>query len=222
MSGKIIKKKTMAIEKVAPEDAIVLGVDPSLNGTAFVKMKNFKVIDFWFFTSVVKHSQDQHAVLNRELETKRLNNIFEFYENLLKTNKFDYCAIEDYAFGAKSNSVFQIGGCGELLRLLTYRSGVPFRDYEPLKVKKFATENGSAEKSEMVLAAYKSGFDVGKFGKNGEDLADAFWIATMLTTELFLHKNKDYIGRFTRKQQEVFSETTKAYPIPLLNRPFYK
>jgi Holliday junction resolvasome RuvABC endonuclease subunit len=222
MVGKISKQKSTVIEKVNPEDAIILGIDPSLNGSGFIKMKNFEILDFWFFTNVLKHSSDPHAILNRETGSKRLNIIYEFYEKLLKSNDFDYCAIEDYAYGAKSNSIFQIGGLGELLRLMTYRSGIPYRDYEPSKVKRFATGSGTAEKSEMVLAAYKSGFDVSKYGKNGEDLVDAYWIGNMLTTELFLHKNKDYIGKFTRKQQEVFNETTKSYPIPLLNRQFYK
>jgi len=217
-----VLKKVSAIEKVSPESAIILGIDPSLNGTAFVKMQNFKVLDFWFFTGVIKNSKNEHAILNRDTETKRLNNIFEFLINLTKKHKFDYAAVEDYAFGAKSNSVFQIGGVGEMVRLQLYRSGIPFRDYEPSKVKKFATGSGSAEKSEMVLAAYKTGFDVGQFGKNGEDLADAFWIGSMLTSELFLHKNKDYIGSLNKKQLETFNEITKAYPIPLLNRPFYK
>ncbi|MDF2615451.1 MAG: hypothetical protein K0Q47_106 [Sedimentibacter sp.] len=222
MGSKLIKEKTQVVEKVSPEKAIILAIDPSLNGAGFIKMKNFEVLDYWFFTNVVKNSKDPHARFNKEFGSKRLNNIYEFYEGLLKNHKFDYCAIEDYAYGAKSNSVFQIGGLGEMIRLSTYRSGIPYRDYEPSKVKKFATEKGNAEKSEMVLAAYKAGFDVGMYGKNGEDLADAYWIGAMLTTELFLHKNKDYIGRFTRKQQEVFSETSKAYPIPLLSRPFYK
>lgn len=221
---KVIKKKIISnniIEKVLPENCIILGIDQSLNGSAFVKMKNFEVLDFWFFTNVIKHSIDSHAILNRETDTKRLNIIYEETSKLISKNAFNYAAIENYAFGAKGNSTFQIGGVGEMLRLQVYRSGIPFREYEPSKVKKFATNNGSAEKSEMVLAAYKAGFDVGKYGKNGEDLADAFWIATMLNNELFIHKNKDYINQLQKNKRDVFTEVTKSYPIPLLNRQFY-
>ncbi len=221
---KVLKKSgNLAIEKVSPEQAFVLGIDQSLNGSAFVWMKNFKVVDFKFFTNTISKSHDPHAILNREMDTKRLDNIFSFADNLLKNNKFDNAAIEDYAFAAsKSNSVFQLGGLGEMLRLQLYRSGIAFRTYEPSKVKKFATGSGSAEKSEMVLAAYKDGFDVGQYGKSGEDLADAYWIAKMLTIEIFLHRNKDYINALNKTQQQVFTEVTKAYPTPLLDRPFYK
>lgn len=218
---KILKKSLEIKTKINPEDSIILGIDQSLNGSAFVWMKNFKVLDFRFFTDTLSKSKNPHAVFNKETGSKRLNNIFNFLQEKLKEYELTNAAIEDYAFGAKSQSVFQLGGLGEMMKLCLYRSGVPYRTYEPNKVKKFATGNGSAEKSEIVLAAYKDGFDVGHFGKNGEDLADAYWIAKMLTIELFLHRNNDYLENLNQKQKEVFSDITKAYPIPLINRPFY-
>jgi Holliday junction resolvasome RuvABC endonuclease subunit len=215
------------IKKVGPEDAVVLGIDPSLNGTAFILMQNEKIIDYKFFTGVKKiyEANEGKAVYNKETDISRLVkiiNVFNIYLNGLKKGDFfpNYAGIEDYAYGAKSNSVFQIGGLGEALRVLLYDSGIPYRDVEPSKLKKYATGSGNAEKSQMVLEAYKNGFDTSPFGKSGEDLADAYWLARMISTELKLHKNSNYLNELSKKQQEVFTEVTKAYPIPILNRPF--
>jgi Holliday junction resolvasome RuvABC endonuclease subunit len=210
----------MKIRKKHLEETVCIGIDPSLNGTALVVMKNFSIIDYYFFTSVTKNSNSKHAILNKDLDIKRLNNIYEWFSKFLNECKPDYAAIENYAFGAKSNSVFQLGGLGELMRLCLLRSGIPYREYEPSKVKKYAIGSGNAEKSEMVLAAFKDGFDVSQYGKSGEDLADAYWIAQMLNNEVYIHKNKEHLEKLNSKRKEVFSEATKAYPIPLLNRQF--
>ena len=211
------------IKKVNPKDAIVLGIDPSLNGAGFLRMQGNNILDFWFFTDTIKIDKEfpYNANLNRAKGSERLNTIYEFYQAVLHSKHIDYVAIEDYAYGAKSNSIFQIGGLGEMLRLQTYRAGIPYRDYEISKIKKYATGVGNAEKSQMVLEAYKeAGFDVSKYGKSGEDLADAYWIAKMLSDEVIIHKDKNYLKKIPKYRAEVFTETSKAYPIPIINRPF--
>lgn len=212
-----VKKK-----KVSPEDALVLGIDPSLNGSGFMIMRNEKVVDYFFFSQVIKivDSSEGHGMLNRNDGPKRLEVIYNFFIELMAKYNFDYAAIEDYAFGAKSNSTFQIGGIGEMFRLQLYIAGIPFREYEPTKVKKYATGNGTAEKSAMVVEAYKNGFDVSAYGKSGEDLADSYWIGRMLSTELKLHKDTSYGSMLEKNKRETFTEATKAYPIPIINRPF--
>lgn len=212
----IIKKKK------ENKEYLILGIDPSLNGTGIVIMKNYKVIDFYFFSQVIKtvNNSNGHGILNKETGMARLNAIYEFFSDLLKKYDFDYAGIEDYSYGSKSNSTFQIGGIGELLRLLLFRNFIPFRDLEPSKVKKFATGHGNAEKSEMVLQAYKDGFDVSKYGKNGEDLADAYWIAKMVSTELILKADYKYINSLDKNRASTFTDISKAYPIPLAKRPF--
>jgi Holliday junction resolvasome RuvABC endonuclease subunit len=212
-----LKKK-----KVGPEDALILGVDPSLNGSGFLVMKNDKIIDHFFFSQVIKtvNASDGHGMLNKSDGVERLLVIQNFFNELLDNYNFDYAAIEDYAYGAKSNSTFQIGGIGEMFRLNLYTTGIPYREYEPTKVKKYATGNGTAEKSAMVVEAYKNGFDVSAYGKSGEDLADAYWISRMLSTELKLHKDKSYGSNLTKHRLEVFTGVSKAYPIPIINRPF--
>jgi Holliday junction resolvasome RuvABC endonuclease subunit len=212
------------IKKTTPDKAFVLGVDPSLNGAGFVLMQNFKVIDFKFFTTVskIENQFPQHAFFNKDFGPARLDKIFVAYQDMLQASFPSYIAIEDYAYGAKSNSIFQIGGLGEMLRLQSYRAGIPYRDYEPSKVKKYATGKGNAEKSQMVLEAFKEGFDVGPYGKSGEDLADAFWIARMLSDEVFLHADSSHLKKLPKYRQEVFTDISKAYPIPIMNRPFMK
>ena len=204
--------------------ATVLGIDPSLSGTAFVVLKDGELHNYCFFTDVIKvaKASPKHAILNKATGIERLNKIYESYDELLAFNsgRIDCVGIENYAFGATSNSVFQIGGCGELLRLLTYREKIPYKEFEPSVVKKFATGNGSAQKSEMVLAAYKDGFDVSPYGKNGEDLADAYWIAKMITRNLQILDDKKYLQVMPAKEREVWNATSKKNPIPLIDRSF--
>lgn len=204
-----------------PHD-IVLGIDPSLNGTAFVKKKGQKVLDYWFFTGKVGLSKqyENHAVLQRDSGVKRLNSIYEFYTWYLKENVIDFVGIESYSYGSVTNSAFQIGGCGELLRLLTYREGIPFKEYEPSVVKKFATGSGTAGKPDMMAAAIEHGFDVRDYGKSGEDLADAYWIAELTRTELRIKGNPDLLNSLTVKEREVFLATSKKNPTPMIERPF--
>jgi Holliday junction resolvasome RuvABC endonuclease subunit len=217
-----IKGGIMKIKKKELEKTICIGIDPSLNGTGIVVMENFKVLDYFFFTNIINNSKTKHAILNRETGIERLYIIQQWFYEFLNNYQPDYAAIENYAFGAKGNSVFQIGGLGEALRLCLYSSGIPYKEYEPARVKKYAIGKGNAEKSEMVVAALKDGFDVSQYGKNGEDLADAYWIAQMLNNEIFMHKNKDYLETLNSKRKEIFLETTKAFPIPLINRQFIR
>lgn len=210
----------MKIKKKELDETIVVGIDPSLNGTGIVLMQNFKVLDYFFFTNIVNNSKTKHAILNREVGISRLCAIHDWFYEFLNNYQPNYASIENYAFGAKSNSVFQIGGLGEIIRLCLYKSGIPYKEYEPSRIKKYAIGKGNAEKSEMVVAALKDGFDTSQYGKSGEDLADAYFIAQMLNNEIFIHKNKEYLETLNSKRQEVFSDVTKSFPIPLLNRPF--
>ena len=210
----------MKIKKKSIDEIICLGIDASLNGSAFVLMKNFKVIDYFFFTNVIKNSNSKHGILNKDTDTKRLNNIYEWLNEFLKEYKIDNAVIENYAFGAKSNAVFQIGGLGELIRLCLFRHGVPFKEYTPPSIKKYATGKGNAEKSEMVLAAFKDGFDVSTYGKNGEDLADAYFIAKMLNDEMYIHKNIDHLEKLNTRKKEVFLQVSKSNIIPLIEQSF--
>jgi Holliday junction resolvasome RuvABC endonuclease subunit len=210
---KIKKKKNL-------KSSIVLGIDQSLNGSAFLLMKDFEILDYYYFTNVVKNSKCEHAILNRTTGIYRLNFIYDWFNKFLFSHDIDYAAIENYAFGAKSNSVFQMGGLGEMLRLSLFKNKVPYKEYEPARVKKYATGKGNAEKSQMVLAAFKDGFDVSKYGKSGEDLSDAYWIAQMLNNEICIHKNKDYLKNLSSKKIEIFTEETKSNPVALINRPF--
>ena len=225
--AKLIKKKKK-IQKAKPEDALLLGIDPSLNGSGFVLSIGEEIVDYKFFTQVKRIAEENkgRGILNRNDGPARLEVIeswfLEFLKDIQKEYKKlpDYAAIENYSFGSKSNSTFQIGGLGELYRLRLYCSGIPYREYEPSKVKKYATGSGNAEKSQMVLACYKEGFDVGPYGKSGEDLADAYWINRMLFTELKLHENSSYADQILKYRSTTFTEVTKSFPTSIINRPF--
>lgn len=225
--AKLVKKKKKK-QKVKPEEALLLGIDPSLNGSGFILSVGEEIVDYKFFTQVKRIAQDSkgRGIHNNSSGPERMKIIEEFvFDYMGKINneygKYpDYAAIENYSFGSKGNSIFQIGGLGELYRLRLYDFGIPYREYEPPKVKKYATGSGNAEKSQMVLACYKEGFDVGPYGKSGEDLADAYWINKMLFTELKLHENSSYANEILKYRSAAFTEVTKSFPIPIINRPF--
>lgn len=61
----------------------------------------------------------------------------------------DIC-LEDYAFGSKSNSLFQIGENTGLLKQVMYDLGIEYQVVKPTQVKSYFAAKGNAKKEEMV------------------------------------------------------------------------
>lgn len=85
--------------------------------------------------------------------------IGSWFVNFLKSD--DTVVIEDYSFGSKGRSFHIAENCG-LMKYLLWSRGISYRLVSPSVVKKFATDNGNAQKEDMFKA----------FGKESDLFAD--------------------------------------------------
>ncbi len=147
-----------------------------------------------------------------------------------------YVGIEGYALNSKSNSIYQIGEMGGVVKYRLMIAGAKFRVHDPQSIKLYGTGMGFAKKPAMRDAAEKRGYrvpdsmfkDVKKKGSPevvdldgpGTDVCDAFFIADMVKTELDLRSGKKSLQNILPEQKRIFLRVTKAYPVNLLDRPF--
>ena len=146
------------------------GLDPSLN--AF----GYSVIE-------VDENHQLKGVHFDTIKTKE-RNIFKSFSivNSLKQLKIldgvHFVGIEHYNFGGVSNSLYELGELGGIIRYFCAENGVNLVEIPPAILKSFATNNGQAPK-EVVLARTKRflterGIDM---IPRTDDEADAFWTA---------------------------------------------
>lgn len=179
-------------------------------------------------------------------EVFRLRRVIEYEEYLSKFGIFRkhesktnqvVTSIEGYAYSSQSTNICQIAELTGNIKRRIFESGGCIRIHDPLSVKLFATNKGNATKKEMVQAAIECGFaipdglikkkNVKKKGKRVEeydgpatDLADAYFLARMLWTELMVRDGKIDLKDLSEGERRVFLRTTRAYPVNLLDRKF--
>lgn len=130
----------------------VVGVDPSLNGTAIATEAGVHLLDPGKRRGVRRLAwlRDEASV---HLVGRRL------------------VVLEGYAYG-KGHQAHQIGEWGGVLRLALYDLGVPCLEVPPSTLKQFATGKGNASKEAMLAGAIR------RLGYAGHSLdeADALWL----------------------------------------------
>jgi hypothetical protein len=217
----------------------ILGLDLSINGSGCVKFElddKLNVIgkSYLSFTQVKKHETKEilhfskkNFPNNFEQNAWTITNILAFCEGC------EYVAVEDYAFGAKG-MVFHIGEfVGEVKKFLYWgwnknNRGMNLRLYDPCSIKMWATDRGNATKEDMVDSYDKVHKDplklsfLNRFGSPKEDIVDAYFIATLLQTELKLRLGLIQLKDLTEKQIQIFNRTTKSHPTNVLATDFYK
>lgn len=108
-----------------------------------------------------------------------------------------YISFEGYALGVtKSSSIFQLGEFIGGLKKFFYDKGKGIMIYPPTVVKKFATGNGSADKTMMRKMIqeeypqwYPQGFDqLPQDDSPHSDLCDAFWICETMRNHILYEK----------------------------------
>lgn len=149
-----------------------------------------------------------------------------------------YYSIEGYSYASKSTSICQIAELTGYLKQKIFMGGGNIRIHDPLTVKLFATGKGNCMKKDVVEAAM-SGFNIPEglikkkqvrkkkgapkieeFDGPATDLADAYFLANMLHTELQLRAGFVTLDKLSEKARRIFLRVTKAYPINLLDRGF--
>lgn len=210
----------------------ICGLDLSLNGSGCVMFeldKNLDITDHQYlaFTQVKKNSTKDILYFSK----KQFKNDFEqnkwTRDNIINfCQHAEYCAVEDYAFGAKGR-VFHIGEGIGLFKISLYDAGHKLRLYDPCSIKMFACDNGTAKKEDMCDAHDKKQGNplrlqfLPRFGSPKEDIVDAYFIARLLQTELKLRKGLITLKSLTEKQIQIFNRTTKAHPVNILAEDFY-
>lgn len=113
-----------------------------------------KRCSFYFLTSTKKNAKVFAGIFFGEM-FEDYNHDCERYESIAdwavdKVMGCEQIGLEGYAYGATSNTIFQMAeNCG-LLKYKLHQSGKPVEIIPPTVVKKFATEKGNANKEKMV------------------------------------------------------------------------
>jgi len=154
-----------------------------------------------------------------------------------------YFSIEGYSYASQSTSICQIAELTGYLKLLLFRGGGKIRIHAPTTVKQFATGKGNASKKDVAVSAL-SNFDIPEgliqrktIKKKGKtklppeswwedydgpvtDIADAYFLARMLYTELKLRSGEITLEKLSENERSQFLRVTKTYPVNILARSF--
>lgn len=211
----------------------IIGIDQSARGTAMVALKDGEFHKMRFYADTIKNAKQFNSegalfpfkvkAGDEKQRMLRLDDLRFQINNFIKEIKPEYIAFEDYAITRQAYNEF-LGEVGGILRMVIWKKKIPYRTYDIHSVKFFATNIGNAEKSDMVLSAYKEyGLDFTKYGTaNGAagNITDAFYIAKILWTELKLRKGEIEIKDLDEGKIKVFTRTTKQKPVNILNQDF--
>jgi Holliday junction resolvasome RuvABC endonuclease subunit len=176
----------------------VLGIDQSLTGTGI------SIIDNDGIGESICH---QEEIATKEKGTKRLFLIKSKIKEILKEYKPDYVCREDYAYGSKGRSVFNLGELGGVVDVLTYE-----HDYNIYKIpimtwKKCLLGKGNVAKdTKYLLKFYKETqimFDT-------DNIADSYGLANTLVKYINLKNDPNKIYNMWDYEQEAFFNDKKA------------
>lgn len=117
-----------------------------------------------------------------------------------------HVAIEDHAYGVRTNAVYRLGHLHGLVRYSVNSLGLPFLLVEPTTVKFFATGKGRAEKEDMIAATRLFNIDLSDFGASTRhNVADAFWLAHIIRTWHGLREKQVFLEDLPAHQARVFA-----------------
>jgi Holliday junction resolvasome RuvABC endonuclease subunit len=219
---------------------MLVGIDLSLNHGAFTSINaQGKIADAaWFVTNKPRElvAEDHGLVrlwtlpkkrkLHREpYDLIRLKAWKAFVEHWLEFNLTRLrrgeiiCAIEGYAFAAQSSSTYQIGGLGEMVKMMLVEKHIPLRIYDPMSIKLYVTGKGNT-KAENVHDAAEERFHchLESGGDARGDVLTALSIAKLLRIEWKLRAGTASLERLHKDIVHIFKKSTRKMPVPILDR----
>lgn len=212
-------------------ERITVGIDPSISGTGLAAFRDGELVYYKAWTEVRKLKTDhphhiiwfkakEHDHGSRLARIKMIANWVA--EELLTLGAHGdqlTAAIEGYAFAARASSASDLHELGGAIKLVMLELGVPFQIYAPSSVKLAATGVGGADKGDMKIACLKKlNLDVTKYGKAGENIADACMIAWLLGQEMAIRDGVLALRKAPADVRRVLLHTTKAEPVALISR----
>jgi len=207
----------------------------------FTDIKNYAKVDPDHLILLSKKKKEEPK------ETFRLRRLNEYLNGLWDLQRrvkiswnssLYYFSIEGYSYASQSTSICQIAELTGYLKHMIFEGGGYIRIHDPLTVKLFSTGKGNCTKKEVVEKALpyfkiseglikrkvvkKEDKKVEEFNGPSTDLADAYFLARMLYTELMLRKGTLTLDKLSENERRIFLRTTKAHPVNLLDRPFIR
>lgn len=162
----------------------IVGIDPSLNGTALAVYLDDEVRTHRFPVKKLRAQARLHYIKQQ---------VMPHIQNA------DLVVYEDYAMSAKGR-VFSIGELGGVLKLFCYEQGIDLLLVPPSSLKMFVTGNGGADK-DMVVAAVAERYGV---EAPSDDEADA--VGLLKLGEAYTNRRK--ARAYTAKQRSAFEGCT--------------
>lgn len=157
----------------------------------------FELCDFMFLTKTNKY---QGIFLNGQIEgiktidfdndMDRFNFISDKFMELLRQRQCKEAGLEDYSYGAAKGRVFNIAENTGILKHKLWKDRINYNPIPPKSVKKFATGNGNAPKTDMVKQFHEeTGVDLLQVmnmehvGNPVDDIVDAYFVAKYYAQE---------------------------------------
>ena len=208
----------------------ILGIDQSLNESAFMLLQGGKMVDYIYYTpkKALSEKFGDHGIRippdmmsgQDRARLEKLNFLRETFLDAIK-NRFrpDAVLFEGYAYGVRSSSVFQLGELGGLLRLLL-RPVCPMFLMDPSSLKLYATGKAQADKTAMVVACLKKWekIDFTDHEDISHNLADAYIAAQLMTEMDKVKRGKLALTDLKAHTQKVLQRVTKSYPESLITQ----
>jgi crossover junction endodeoxyribonuclease RuvC len=147
------------------QEAIFVGIDPSITGTGIVVLDQDKCI----IKQILVKTTTKDIIEERLVKIK---NSLRFIPNIYRLKSV---YIEGPSYGSKGNAVLQMGSLHFLIRIFLYERNVDFKVISPKTLKVFHCGNGNAKKNEVLFLVEKT---LGVSFKD-HNIADAYGLACM-------------------------------------------
>ena len=219
----------------------IIGIDQSLTSTGVTDImydENYTVKDFkYYFTtsaSTKKSKNDVYPVyINKEFKsTDKALVITEKVFEKIDERKSDetYIAFEGGSY-ASSGTLFQLGQISGMLMSRAGERNFHIQQYEPSRIKLFATGKGKGDKLPIFKAFMKQDneflkklvdyFPKGKHTTSGfMDIIDSYFISQLLLLEVQMRKGFKRFDDLNENEIRIMNFVSKANPINLLGRNF--
>jgi hypothetical protein len=228
----------------------VIGIDASLNhnGVVMIDQNKGSIIDLSY---IAERKSDLRPKFNCTYFSKpngktksnnsenwtmlryRLNKQWfsKTLKKLMHKGRITHAIIEGYAYNAASQSVYEIGGWGELIRYILLANDIPYRTVDPMSLRSFSGAYLEKSKEDKKYVMYKIALkeqpiikqipvNIDKMIGPGSDIADAYLAARMLLCELRLRKGLVMLSQIPEHERRVYIRVTKANPVNLLDQDF--
>ncbi len=181
---------------------IIMAIDQSLTGSGITIYKDGE----WNYDLI--SSKKTKGTKSPSIDyTKRLSQIVENYEKLIDKYSPEYIIIEGMSYGSQSSAIFELGGLSHLSRKLFLDKNIKFVVIPPKTLKKYFTQNGNADKNEMILQAELRGAEIPFFEKINKkevfnnNVVDSYAMACFMI-DLLNDNCKDFIEKIEKSWED--------------------